>query len=200
MAAAEQGDLAVGDTTTVRTPDPIPVTIVGLVTFGDADSQGPITYVGFTEGQASELFMPAPGEVSSIALAAEPGVDQTELVRRIDSVLPDGVEALTGAELTAEMEDLIQQDFLGFFETFLLVFAGIALVVATFSIYNTFSILVAQRTRESALLRALGASRGRSCGRSPSRRSPSACWRRSAASSSGWAWRRGSSRSWGPSA
>ena len=44
-------------------------------------------------------------------------------------------------------------------ETFLLVFAGIALLVATFSIHNTFSILVAQRTRESALLRALGASR-----------------------------------------
>ena len=81
-------------------------------------------------------------------------------MRRIDAVLPDGVESLTGAELTAEMEDDIQDDFLGFFETFLLVFAGIALVVATFSIYNTFSILVAQRTRESALLRALGASRG----------------------------------------
>ena len=54
------------------------------------------------------------------------------------------------------MEDDIEADFLGFFETFLLVFAGIALLVATFSIYNTFSILVAQRTRESALLRALG--------------------------------------------
>jgi len=159
-AAAEQGDLAVGDTTTVRTPDPIPVTIVGLVTFGDADSQGPITYTGFSTEQAADLFVPDPGEVSSIAVAADPGVSQTRLVQSIDAVLPDGVEALTGAQLTAEMEDGIQDDFLGFFETFLLVFAGIALVVATFSIYNTFSILVAQRTRESALLRALGASRG----------------------------------------
>jgi putative ABC transport system permease protein len=159
-ASAENGDLAVGDETTVRTPDPIPVTIVGLASFGEADSQGPVTYAAFSTEQAAELFMPGPGEVSSIAVSALPGVSQDELVRRIDVVLPNGVESLTGAELTSEMEDDIQADFLGFFETFLLVFAGIALVVATFSIYNTFSILVAQRTRESALLRALGASRG----------------------------------------
>jgi putative ABC transport system permease protein len=159
-AAAEQGDLTVGDETTVRTPDPIPVTIVGLARFGEADSQGPVTYAAFSTAQAAELFMPDPGNVSSIAVSAAPGVSQDDLVRRIDAVLPDGIESLTGAELTAEMEDDIKADFLGFFETFLLVFAGIALVVATFSIYNTFSILVAQRTRESALLRALGASRG----------------------------------------
>jgi putative ABC transport system permease protein len=159
-ASAENGDLAVGDETTVRTPDPTPVTIVGLATFGEADSQGPVTYAAFTAEQAAELFMPDPGYVSSIAVSAAPGVSQGELVRSLDAVLPGGVESLTGAELTAEMEDDIKADFLGFFETFLLVFAGIALVVATFSIYNTFSILVAQRTRESALLRALGASRG----------------------------------------
>jgi putative ABC transport system permease protein len=158
--AAESGDLAVGDTTTVRTPDPIEVTIVGLATFGNADSQGPLTYAGFTESFAEQVLMTEPGRASSIVVTAEPGVSQAELVSRIDAVLPDGVEALTGAELTAEMEDGIQADFLGFFENFLLVFAGVALVVATFSIYNTFSILVAQRTRESALMRALGASRG----------------------------------------
>jgi putative ABC transport system permease protein len=159
-AAADQGDLSVGDTTTVRTPDPIDVTIVGLATFGTADSQGPITYAGFTTDFAEQLLMAQPGKASSIVVTAEPGVSQDELVGRIDAVLPGGVESLTGAELTAEMEDGIQDDFLGFFENFLLVFAGVALVVATFSIYNTFSILVAQRTRESALLRALGASRG----------------------------------------
>jgi putative ABC transport system permease protein len=159
-AAAEQGDLAVGDTTTVRTPDAIDVTVVGLATFGTSDSQGPITYAGFTEEFAEQVLMAEPGRASSIVVTAEPGVSQAELVSRIDAVLPDGVESLTGVGLTAEMEDGIQEDFLGFFETFLLVFAGVALVVATFSIYNTFSILVAQRTRESALLRALGASRG----------------------------------------
>jgi putative ABC transport system permease protein len=159
-AAAEEGDLAIGDTTVVRTPDPTEVTIVGLARFGSADSQGPVTFAAFTTPFAEQVIMPEPGRASNIAVAAEPGVTQADLVGRIDAVLPDGVEALTGAELTSEMEDGIQQDFLGFFERFLLVFAGIALVVATFSIYNTFSILVAQRTRESALLRALGASRG----------------------------------------
>ena len=159
-AAAEAGDLSVGDTTTVRTPDPIEVRIVGLVTFGSADSQGPITWAGFTTEFAEQVLLAEPGRATSIVAAAEPGVSQEELVRRIESVLPAGVETRTGSQLTAEMEDAIQADFLGFLENFLLVFAGVALVVATFSIYNTFSILVAQRTREAALLRALGASRG----------------------------------------
>ena len=74
-------------------------------------------------------------------------------------VIPDDAEALTGDEITAEQKADLQSDFIGFLEMFLLAFAGIAMLVATFSIHNTFSILVAQRTRESALLRALGASR-----------------------------------------
>ncbi len=159
-ASARKGDLAVGDATTVRTPDPVPVTVVGIATFGSADSQGPATYAAFTADFAEQVLMPAPGLASNIAVAADPGVGQEELVDRIDAVLPDGVESLTGAEVTAEQEEMIEQDFLGWFETFLLVFAGVALVVAAFSIYNTFSILVAQRSREAALLRALGASRG----------------------------------------
>jgi putative ABC transport system permease protein len=159
-AAAEEGDLAIGDTTVVRTPDPVKVTIVGLVTFGTTDSQGSATYAGFTTDFADKVLMPKPGKASSIAVAAEPGVSQVELVRRLDAVLPDGVEAITGAELTREMEERIQGDDNESFQQALLVFTIVALVVATFSIYNTFSILVAQRTRESALLRALGASRG----------------------------------------
>jgi putative ABC transport system permease protein len=159
--AAEEGDLAIGDTTTIRVPEPVEVTIVGLASFAGADSAGPTTYAAFTTDWASELLLPGePDKATSIRVAAEPGVSQAELVDRLDPVLPDGVESLTGAQLTAEMEDDIQGDFLGFFSQALLVFAGVSLVVATFSIYNTFSILVAQRTRESALLRALGASRG----------------------------------------
>ena len=73
--------------------------------------------------------------------------------------MPANAEALTGAEMTDEMMAEIEGDFLGMFKTILLAFAGIALVVASFSIHNTFSILIAQRSRESALLRALGASR-----------------------------------------
>ena len=158
--AAEDGDLAVGDTTTIRLPEPVEVTIVGLATFGAADSAGPVTYAAFSAEEAERLLLPEPGQAMSIRVAAEDGVSQQELVSRIEPLLPAGAEALTGTELTAEMEDEIQADFLGFFEKALLTFAGISLVVATFSIYNTFSILVAQRTRESALLRALGASRG----------------------------------------
>ena len=158
-AAAEDGQLAVGDTTVVRTPDPVHVRIVGLATFGGADSQGSATYAGFTTEFADQVLMPKPGKASSIAVAAEPGVSQAELVRRLDAVLPDGVEALTGAELTREMEEETQGEDHEAFQQALILFAGVALVVATFTIYNTFSILVAQRTRESALLRALGASR-----------------------------------------
>jgi putative ABC transport system permease protein len=159
-AAAAEGDLAVGDRTVVRTPDPLDVTIVGVATFGGADSQGSATYAGFTTGFADKVLMPKPGKASSIAVAAEPGVSQAELVSRLDAVLPAGVEALTGAELTRELEERVQGDDHESFQQALLLFAGVALVVATFSIHNTFSILVAQRSRESALLRALGASRG----------------------------------------
>jgi putative ABC transport system permease protein len=156
---AEEGELAVGDTTTVRTPEVLDVTIVGIATFGSADSAGPLTWAAFSMDYAEQVLLPSPDKVTGVLVAATDGVSQEQLVSRIDPVLPGDAEAVTGAELTAEQQDAIEGDFLGFMETFLLVFAGIALVVATFSIYNTFSILVAQRTRQSALLRALGASR-----------------------------------------
>lgn len=107
-AAAEDGELVVGDTTVVRSPDRVEVRIVGLATFGGADSQGSATYAGFTAEFADEVLLPEPGKATSIAVAAEPGVSQAELVRRLDAVLPDGVEALTGAELTREMEEETQ--------------------------------------------------------------------------------------------
>jgi putative ABC transport system permease protein len=158
-ASADKGELAVGDGTTIRTPEPVKVTVVGVATFGDADSAGPQTYAAFTTEFAQQVLLPEPGRISDVLVAADDGVSQQELVDRLEPVLPDGSEALTGAALTDEQRSNLESDFLGFFKAFLLVFAGIALVVATFSIYNTFSILMAQRTRESALLRALGASR-----------------------------------------
>ena len=93
-------------------------------------------------------------------MKAQPGVSQDELLQRVQRVLPVGDEAITGAKLTNENTSDINKEFLDLFTTFLTVFAGVALLVATFSIYNTFSIIVAQRTRESALLRAIGAGRG----------------------------------------
>src|SRR5690606_27669240 len=92
------------------------------------------------------------------------GLSQREVADAVAEVIPEGTEAVTGDEVAQESKDLFDQ-LLGFLNTFLLVFAAIALVVGTFLIVNTFSILVAQRSRELALLRALGASR-RQIGRS----------------------------------
>ena len=157
--SANNGDLAVGDRTTILTPAPVEVTVVGIATFGELDSLGPTTYTAFTLDAARSLLLDRPDAVSAVLVAAEEGVNGTTLRDEIAQLLPARIEALTQQELTAEQERDIESDFLGIFEMILLAFAGIALVVATFSIHNTFSILVAQRTRESALLRAIGASR-----------------------------------------
>jgi putative ABC transport system permease protein len=157
---ADKGGLRIGDRTTLLTPEPLPVTIVGLATFGDAEGLGGVTYTALDLADAQQWIAKSPDRVSTIAVRAEQGVDEDALVARIDRVLPPGVEAATGATVTREATDDIAKTFLDLLTTFLTAFAGIALLVATFSIYNTFSIIVAQRTRESALLRALGAGRG----------------------------------------
>ncbi|MGW0762539.1 ABC transporter permease [Streptomyces sp. NPDC002814] len=157
--AAERGDLKIGDTTVLRTPDPVQVTIVGLATFGGEDGMAQVTYTGMTRADAEKYLTARPGEASSILVRAGPGVSERELVDHLTPVLPDGVEAITGQESAEENTEMISSQFLSIFTTLLLVFSGIALLVATFSIHNTFAIVVAQRTRENALLRALGASR-----------------------------------------
>ncbi|MCX5418723.1 ABC transporter permease [Streptomyces sp. NBC_00078] len=157
--AARKGDLKIGDTTTLRTPDPVEVTIVGLATFGGEDGMAQVTFTGMTRTDAEKYLTARPGEAAGIKVRAGPGVGEKELVDRLTPVLPKGVEAITGQESAQENTDMISSQFLTIFTTFLLVFSGIALLVATFSIHNTFAIVVAQRTRENALLRALGASR-----------------------------------------
>ncbi|MFF7640138.1 FtsX-like permease family protein [Streptomyces canus] len=156
---AEKGDLKIGGTTVLRTPDPVEVTVVGLATFGGEDGMAQVTFTGMTRADAEKYLTARPGEASSIQVRAGPGVGQRELVERLTRVLPQGVEAITGQESTEENTDMISSQFLSVFTTLLLVFSGVALLVATFSIHNTFAIVVAQRTRENALLRALGASR-----------------------------------------
>ncbi|MEV6589724.1 ABC transporter permease [Streptomyces acidicola] len=158
--AAEKGGLKVGDTTTLRTPDPVKVTIVGLATFGGADGMGQATYTGMTRADAEKYLTARPGEAANIKVRAEDGVSQRQLVDALTPVLPKGIEAITGQESAQENNETISGQFLTLFTSFLLVFSGVALLVATFSIYNTFAIVVAQRTRENALLRALGAARG----------------------------------------
>ncbi|MFI1760970.1 ABC transporter permease [Streptomyces sp. NPDC020800] len=158
--AAKKGGLKIGDTTTLRTPDPVRVTIVGLATFGGQDGMAQVTFTGMTRADAEKYLTAEPGRAASIQVRAGPGVSQRELVRRLAPVLPEGVEAITGQQSAQENDDMVSSQFLTLFTTFLLVFSGVALLVATFSIHNTFAIVVAQRTRENALLRALGAARG----------------------------------------
>jgi putative ABC transport system permease protein len=97
-------------------------------------------------------------KVDSVSLAAEEGVSEEQLVERVRAVLPDGVEAVTGDTVTEENQDAIAEG-LGVFNTFMLMFAIVALLVGGFMIFNTFFITVAQRTRQHALLRAVGASK-----------------------------------------
>ncbi|MFC9079143.1 ABC transporter permease [Streptomyces sp. NPDC057062] len=157
--AAEKGGLRIGDTTTLRTPDPVEVTVVGLATFGGQDGMAQVTFTGMTRADAEKYLTAEPGQAASIQVRAGPGVSQARLVSELTSVLPKGVEAITGQESARENTEMISSQFLTLFTTFLLVFSGVALLVATFSIHNTFAIVVAQRTRDNALLRALGASR-----------------------------------------
>ncbi len=157
--AATTGKLTIGDTATVRVPDPIEVTIVGIVTFGTADSIGGVTFTGFTFERAQQLFIGNTGQVSDFVVRGDDGVTQVALADRLRSALPAGVETITAEDLTAEQQSDINASFLDAFDLFLKIFSGIALVVAAFSIYNSFAVILAQRTRESALLRAIGASR-----------------------------------------
>jgi putative ABC transport system permease protein len=156
---AEDGNLAVGDRTTIETPTPLEVEVVGIATIGGEDGLGPTTYTAFSlEGAREHILGGREGATSVIVDAAE-GTSADELRDNLSAALGDDIEVLTGQEFVDEANEEISQDFLGFLRTFLGIFGGIALLVAAFSINNTFSIIVAQRKRDSALLRAVGASR-----------------------------------------
>ncbi len=157
--AADDGDLAIGDRTIVATPEPVDVEIVGIATFGGEDGLGPTTFTAFSLAGAEEHVTGQPGGVTALLVKADDGVSQEAVVSRIADVMPDGVEVISGDDLVDEANDEINADFVGFLRIFLTVFAAVALLVATFSINNTFSIIAAQRQRSSALLRAIGADR-----------------------------------------
>jgi putative ABC transport system permease protein len=155
--AATAGKLAIGSTTTVLTPAPVRVRVVGLATFGTANSFGGAPYTAFSLAGAQRYLTTRPGQVSAIEIAAAPGVSPGTLVGRLDRVLPPGTAAITGTELTQQNLSDLNSEFLSALRIFLVIFAGIALLVAAFSIASTFGILVAQRTKEAALLRTVGA-------------------------------------------
>ncbi|WP_254715332.1 ABC transporter permease [Actinomadura sp. NAK00032] len=154
-ATAKKGELALGDVTQVLTAGPpARMTVVGLIDTGNLMGA---TVTGFDTPTAQKLML-KPGYFSDIEMGSS-GPSQEELRDRVAKVLPQGMEAVTGEELREESKSDIAQ-MMGFFRTFLLVFALISIFVGAFIIFNTFSMLVAQRTRELALLRAVGAARG----------------------------------------
>ena len=157
-ASADTARFAVGDTATVLVQTgPQRVRVVGIARFGVADSPAGSSVVLFTKA-AAERLLGEPGKVDGIGVVAAEGVSQQELRDRIAKVTPPSVEVVTGKVLEQESQRAVK-DLLNFANQFLLTFALIALFVGSFSIYNTFSILIVQRTRDLALLRAVGASR-----------------------------------------
>ena len=157
---ATKAGYRVGDTVQMVTSGDQPkilATLVGIAQFGGGGLAG-ASLVLFDTHTAQQLFLHGRDAYTSVALTAKPGVSQEELAANAQKLLPRGVEAVTGDKVAKETQDAVGQ-VLDFLNIFLLVFAAIALVVGTFLIINTFSILVAQRSRELALLRALGASR-----------------------------------------
>ncbi len=163
--SADDGALAVGSLTSVKTPQTTPARVVGIARLAGRDSLGACHVGGVHRRRRSpappRLTPPPDQERRSRRWRSSPPtrIDADVLRDTIARTIPAGAEALTGDELTAEYIAAAESDFIGFIRLFLLAFAAIALLVATLSIYNTFSILVAQRTRQSALLRAIGASR-----------------------------------------
>jgi len=157
----EEAGYEVGDQVELVTPGAEPVmtaTLSGTIAFGSEGGLVGATLTIFEDQAIQDLFFNGRDVYTGISLNAAEGVSQEELAAAAQEVLPAGVEARTGDDFAAENEDAVGE-VLGFINIFLLVFAAVAVVVGTFLIVNTFSILVAQRSRELALLRALGASR-----------------------------------------
>lgn len=158
-ATVENTGYQLGDTVPILTAGDPPRTeaeLVGIAEFSGGTVGASVAM--FDTATAQELFLGGDDAFHEVWVARASGVSQEELAEAVRGVVPEGVEVVTGAAAAAEAEDSIGQA-LGFINTFLLVFAGVALVVGAFLIVNTFSILVAQRSRELALFRAIGATR-----------------------------------------
>ena len=159
-SSAERGGYAIGDTVTMIVPTASPrrtFTLVGTADFNGGGTAG-ATLVLLDTGEAQEIFLDGADAFTSVALTGADGVSQTELAEAASAVVPEGFTAVTGDKVVKETQEQIGQ-FLDVISIFLTTFAVIAIVVGAFIIFNTFSILVSQRVRESALLRALGASK-----------------------------------------
>ena len=131
--------------------------LVGTVGIGGSSSFGGATLTSFTYDTAQRLF-DAAGLVDTISVVAAEGVSSETLVAAIQAIVPDDTSVVDAA--TAVEEQLAGfKEALGFINTFLLAFGYVSLFVGGFLIFNTFQVVVAQRTKELALLRAIGATK-----------------------------------------
>ena len=157
---ADRGGYQLGDRVRLITATRLTLTpeLVGIAGFPEGGSLNGATLALFDTPTAQRFFLGGKDVFNDVWVTAEDGVSQEQLRDRVDAALPAGYEVVTGDTAADESAtDLLQA--VSFLTTFLLIFAGISLVVGAFLIVNTFSILVAQRSRELALLRALGASK-----------------------------------------
>ncbi|GAA1622133.1 ABC transporter permease [Georgenia ruanii] len=162
-ATAEKAGFAVGDDVTIILEGgPRTFTLAGITGFGETDSLAGATMASFEMATAQELLGKT-GKVDQINIAAADGVDPDDLRADVAAVLPAGTEALTGEKLAEEGSAAVREG-LGVFTKVLLAFAGVSLLVGSFVIWNTFNVIVAQRRREVALLRAVGAKRSQVLG------------------------------------
>ena len=136
-----------------------PVELVGIFRYGDVESIGGATVVLTTLADAQRWF-DREGEVSIVYASAQDGVSAPQLGDRVQRALPDTLEVETAEENAESQSEDVADEISGFLTPALLTFAGVALFVGAFIIFNTFSITVAQRVREFGMVRTLGATRG----------------------------------------
>jgi putative ABC transport system permease protein len=155
---AQKYDFSVGQQVRILTAGPTRTfTITGIAEFGTANNLAGATLAAFTLPTAQAVAQET-GKLDDINVVAAPGASKSAVQQAIAKVLPPGVEVVTGQTVVNESTSSVGQA-LSFFSTALLVFAFISLFVGGFTIFNTFSIIVGQRTRELALLRIVGANR-----------------------------------------
>ncbi|MFI0902734.1 ABC transporter permease [Streptomyces sioyaensis] len=155
---AAQGGYRVGDTVRVGTnKGASSYTLSGIFRTDGTKLRAGGSLTLFAGATAQKLFL-EPGRYQNIELTATPGTDVTQLVSRVESVLPKGTSAVTGARL-AQIQANLATSGTSTMSQILVGFSAVALFVATFLISNTFTMLVARRTRELALMRAVGATR-----------------------------------------
>ena len=156
-SSAKQGHFDVGDTIGAAVQGPTKkYTVTGIAKFGSVDSLGGATIAIFDTKTAQSLLGKSGYDL--IAVSARPGVSPETLVGEIKPLLPASAQVKTGTEQAKDSAKDIAE-FTKFIQYFLLAFGVVALFVGAFVIFNTLSITVAQRTRELATLRTLGASR-----------------------------------------